>query len=156
MSWPTESTRVRPDNTDVQLSTAWGVDAGYEHFWNPRWRTSLYGGYAAVNYNNTANAILCSLIGGGNATGFGATAEATAGGDNDWTTWWLGSRTQWNVTKDFCMGLDVMYINMDGANTLNGRTTAAIASGGTAVTPFLAGHEDGWQVKFRVHRDFYP
>ena len=30
----------------LQLTTAWNVNAAYEHFWNPRWRTSLYGGYA--------------------------------------------------------------------------------------------------------------
>jgi hypothetical protein len=151
-------------NTDLQLSTAWGIDAGYEHFWNPRWRTSLYGGYAAVSYGNVGNSLLCLGIGGGNATvsppgppaGGHLPVVATAGCDNDWNTWWLGSRTQWNVTKDFYMGLDVMYINLHGASTFNGFTTANIASGGTTVTPLLAGHEDGWQVKFRVHRDFYP
>ena len=45
--------------TDRQLTTAWNVNAAYEHFWNPRWRTSLYGGYAAVSYNNDGNAMLC-------------------------------------------------------------------------------------------------
>ena len=38
--------------TDLELTTAWGVNAAYEHFWNPRWRTSLYGGYAAVSYGS--------------------------------------------------------------------------------------------------------
>src|SRR5262249_49750888 len=46
--------------TSVQLTTAWGVNAGYEHFWNPAWRTSLYGGYAATSYNGTANALVCT------------------------------------------------------------------------------------------------
>ena len=45
--------------TDLELTTAWNVNAAYEHFWNPRWRTSLYGGYAEVKYSDTANAILC-------------------------------------------------------------------------------------------------
>ena len=34
-----------PANTEIHLTNAWSVNAGYEHFWNPRWRTSLYGGY---------------------------------------------------------------------------------------------------------------
>ena len=34
--------------TDLQLTTAWNVNASYEHFWNPRWRTSIHGGYAQV------------------------------------------------------------------------------------------------------------
>ena len=48
--------------TDVELTTAWNVNAAYEHFWNPRWRTSLYGGYAEVKYSGTANDILCALL----------------------------------------------------------------------------------------------
>ncbi len=28
------------------LTTAWSVNAAYEHFWNAQWRTSVYGGYA--------------------------------------------------------------------------------------------------------------
>jgi Porin subfamily len=51
--------------TSLNLTTAWGVNAGYEHFWNPRWRTSLYGGYTNVEYNGQANAILCQLEGSG-------------------------------------------------------------------------------------------
>ncbi len=27
--------------SDLELTTAWNVNAAYEHFWNPRWRTSL-------------------------------------------------------------------------------------------------------------------
>ena len=46
--------------TGVELTTAWNVNAAYEHFWNPRWRTSLYGGYAKVEYGSTANNILCT------------------------------------------------------------------------------------------------
>ena len=86
--------------TSLELTTAWNVNAAYEHFWNPRWRTSLYGGYAQVSYSSNANSILC---------GFGTNGVVTNGCDSDWQTWWVGSRTQWNVTKDFYMGVDVMY-----------------------------------------------
>ena len=44
---------------DLQLTTAWNINAAYEHFWNPRWRTSLYGGYAAVSYNKIGNTLAC-------------------------------------------------------------------------------------------------
>ncbi len=92
--------------TDLQLTTAWNVNAAYEHFWNPKWRTSVYGGYAAVNYGDSANGLLCQAFGGGNASIVGGTAiVANPGCDNNWQTWWIGTRTQWNVTKDFYMGL---------------------------------------------------
>ncbi len=72
------------NTTNVELTTAWGVNAAYEHFWNPRWRTSLYGGYAAVSYGDRANAILCSAQGTANGTGIGSLAVALPGCDNDW------------------------------------------------------------------------
>ena len=92
--------------TSLELTTAWNINAAYEHFWNPRWRTSLYGGYAQVSYSSNANSILC---------GFGTNGVVTNGCDSDWQTWWVGSRTQWNVTKDFYMGVDVMYSKLRSA-----------------------------------------
>jgi hypothetical protein len=159
--------------TDIQLTTAWGLNAGYEHFWNPRWRTSLYGGYTSVSYNGQANAILCSLQGSGVAltgtsAGVGLFARAQPGCDNNWTSWWIGSRTQWNVTKDFYMGLDVAYLKVDGMNTSSGLVAgsavvpgafAAAAGAGpnnSTIGLKTTGNEDIWMARFRVHRDFYP
>jgi len=124
----------------LELTKTWGFNAAYEHFWNPAWRTSVYGGYAAVRYNDRANAMLC--VAQGNGAGAGATAVAGAGCDNNWSTWFLGSRTQWNVTKDFYMGLDVLYSKL---NT---------ASSGLVAIPTR--NEDNVAVRFRVHRDFMP
>ena len=99
--------RLRQVLPTLELTTAWNVNAAYEHFWNPRWRTSLYGGYAQVSYGGTANNVLCWAS--GNGTIVGGLPVATAGCDMDWNTFWVGSRTQWNVTKDFYMGVDVLY-----------------------------------------------
>ena len=129
--------------TDLELTTAWNVNAAYEHFWNPRWRTSIYGGYAQVMYNDTANNLLCD--GGHNVP--------VAGCDNDWQTWWIGTRTQWNVTKDFYMGLDVLYSKLQSAKLPTGAIPNAIPSG-PQVT--FVDDQDNWSFRFRVHRDFYP
>jgi hypothetical protein len=138
--------------TDLELTTGWGVNAAYEHFWNPRWRTSVYGGYAAVRYNDLANAIIC---GNGNSTT--PVADTAADGcENNWQTWWVGSRTQWNVTKDFYLGLDVMYAKIESAtrfvNSAGVPFTAQSFNGQT----FIRDDVDNFQVRFRVHRDFYP
>jgi hypothetical protein len=139
--------------TTIHLTTAWNVNAAYEHFWNPRWRTSVYGGYAEVSYDSTANSILCGF--GSN----GAAAAATAGCDNDWQTWWVGTRTQWNVTKDFYLGLDVMYSKLNSATfgvspTLGPLAIATNAAAGGTLVPKT--DPDNVSVRFRVHRDFYP
>ena len=82
------------------------------------------------------------------ANGTDAGSIAAPGCDNDWSTWWIGSRTQWNVTKDFYMGLDVMYSNCK-ARGCNGNTFATRPC-------YDFSDVDNWQFRFRVHRDFYP
>jgi Porin subfamily len=136
--------------SELSLTTAWNVNAAFEHFWNPRWRTSLYGGYAAVSYSDQGNAITCVFEGAG--TGAGSTAVANPGCDNDWSTWWLGSRTQWNITKDFYMGVDVMYAKLMSASLPGATHTASTSIGGATNVSDV----DNWQFRFRVHRDFYP
>jgi hypothetical protein len=143
--------------TSVNLTTAWGINAGYEHFWTPRWRTSLYGGYTSVSYNNQANNILCVLQGDGNGR-TGNQAIANFGCDNNWTSWWVGSRTQWNVTKDFYLGVDVAYLKLDGMNTSTGLITGAAVIPATTNQAIMKNpdSENIWMARMRVHRDFYP
>ena len=146
--------------TSVELTSAWNVNAAYEHFWSPRWRTSLYGGYAAVSYGGQSTNLLCT------GTTLAPAAAANVGCDPNWNTWWVGSRTQWNVTKDFYMGVDVMYQKLQSGNIGFGpagvvatgagppsvANRALLVGGGTAI----AEDQDNWSFRFRVHRDFYP
>jgi hypothetical protein len=133
--------------SDLELTTAWGVNAAYEHFWNPRWRTSLYGGYAAITYSGNANSILC---------GFGNGGVVTNGCDMDWQTWWVGSRTQWNISKDFYMGVDVLYSKIEGATSSVDPVRGPLAFSTTAGLRTLQDDTDNLAIRFRVHRDFYP
>jgi Porin subfamily len=140
--------------TGLDLVTAWNVNAAYEHFWwNPRWRTSLYGGYAATSFGGNTNNLLCASAGAG--TGFGAAALAATGCDANWNTWWVGSRTQWNVTKDFYMGVDVLYQKLESASTPTGTLNTPVLLANT-IAPVAVTNPDNWSFRFRVHRDFYP
>jgi len=99
-------------------------------------------------YNGTATSLLNS----------GTTAPTPAA---DWSTWWLGSRTQWNVTKDFYLGLDVAYTRISGLSTPTGfypsaNGVAALLPGNTNLTARRLDDQDTWLARFRVHRDFYP
>ena len=106
--------------TDINLTTAWNVNASYEHFWSPRWRTSIHGGYAEVKYSGQANNILCTRRALVLVLLVVAMRWPQAGCDNNWNWWWVGTRTQWNVTKDFYMGLDVAYTKISGMTTPTG------------------------------------
>ena len=115
--------------TPIELTSAWSVTAGYEHFWSPRWRTSLYGGYTRVWYDQNATNIINQHLptppAGGLACGVaveGAVFPPLAIGNGqgnsctpNFSFWQVGSRTQWNVTKDFFMGVDVLYTHLNTA-----------------------------------------
>jgi hypothetical protein len=88
------------------LTTAWSLNASYEHYWTPSVHESLYGAYVAVNHDSQANAILCTAEGGGNgAAVLGGPFTAAAGCNYNWSEWGLGTRLQWDVTKSFYLGV---------------------------------------------------
>ena len=45
----------------IDLTTTWGLNAAFEHHWNKRWQTSIYGAYISTSYNDTANATCASM-----------------------------------------------------------------------------------------------
>jgi hypothetical protein len=142
--------------TGCQLTSAWGFNASFEHFWTPALHTALYGYYDKVSYGTSANAMLCTEE--NNGAGSGSTAVAAAGCNNNWTTWGVGGRTQWDVTKTFYLGVDVLYQDLQSAspnatNTLTGNT-ALVSS--TVPGPTTAANEHSIMVSVRAHRDFLP
>ncbi len=144
------------NTTGCQLTTAWGFNASYEHYWAPQWHQSLYGAYYAVRYDTSANAMLCAAsttASGSNGTGFGTGAAAGAGCNNNWDTWGVGSRLQWDVTKSFYIGVEAMYIRMDSASTATAGTLGAYSFGSASV---LQSSASDWNFTVRMHKDFLP
>ena len=78
----------------------------------------------------------------------------TNGCDMNWQTWWVGSRTQWNVSKDFYMGVDILYQKMESAVASLIRPWVRWSSRFGASRP--VDDQDNLSIRFRVHRDFYP
>jgi hypothetical protein len=148
--------------TGCNLTTAWGFNAAYEHHWSPAWQTSLFGGWTAVSYNSQANSILCSAAGFG--SGQGSAALAAAGCNNDWSEWFIGSRTQWNVSKTFYMGVEAIYADLQSASTgaatlggFNGCTAVGGAAGCGGGGAFQSeSSASSWTFRFRAHKDFLP
>ena len=65
--------------SSIELTNAWSVNAGYEHFWNPRWRTSLYGGYTRVWYDQDATNLINAHLPTPAAAPFIACGQPVAG-----------------------------------------------------------------------------
>ena len=145
--------------TQVQLTTAWGIAGGFEHFWTPSLRTSIHGSYAAIRYNATANTLICNAqsvagVNGANTISFAAAgASGIATCNNNWNVWQIGSRSQWNVTKDFYMGFDVVYYRLETASA--GAIVNYSQLGGSAQPNGLRRIADQETVAARVrwHRD---
>ena len=135
---------VAGTSSSVDLTTMWGVNAAYEHFWNKRWQTSVYGGYISTSYNTTANGELCLLETG---------AATTSGCSNNWNYYAVGSRTQFNVDSQTYIGVDVMYTSLQTANS-GLVTTVTGVQGQTGARPIS--DQSAWQAEFRFHRNFYP
>ena len=147
-------------NTSCQLTSAWGFNAGYEHYWTPAWHTSLYGAYYQVSYgqaNGGANAMLCAAEGFGNV-GSGINAVAGPGCNNNWSTWGIGSRTQWDVTKTFYLGVEVLYSELKSATTGTGTVIPAAGFAGPNFGGAILNESSSssWMVSVRAHRDFLP
>jgi hypothetical protein len=139
--------------SSTDLTEVWNVNAHYEHFWTPALHTSLYGGYLETNYSAQANRALCANQ---FVNTFGLPPAARLGGcNNDFSWWWIGSRTQWDITKDLYVGLDVLYMSLGSASPGAG-TTFVVKNGPQPAAIRTVSDQDTWSVRFRVHRNFYP
>ncbi|MBI5911347.1 MAG: porin [Betaproteobacteria bacterium] len=111
---------------DVQLTSAWSVGAAFEHNWNPKWKTSIYGGYTEVDYNDAATALFAAF---------------TAGANPDFSIWQVGTRTAWAPVPNLEVGVDVIYSKLNSAFS------------GVAATSM---DQDAWAAQLRIQRNFYP
>ncbi len=79
-------TPAAPSFSGIQLTTMWSIAAAYEHYWTPAVRTSLYGVFGHVGFNNTAKLAFCDLTNAGtfdaNAS-FQLNGHSLGGGKND-------------------------------------------------------------------------
>ena len=140
-------------NVGCQLTSAWSVNASYEHYWTPAVHESFVGVYEAVNYNSTANGGLC--FGAGNGALVGGVATATPGCNNDWSIYGVSSRLQWDVTKSFYLGVEVLYDHMNGAKTSDG-LVHGYGLGGINAPALVSTGMDTWAATVRMHKDFLP
>jgi Porin subfamily len=120
----------------LHLATGWSVTGGYEHHWNPEWKTSLWGEYGQISYDAASSAVLAgATIAGGNTSA-------------NWSMWAIGSRTMWSPVRNLDLSVEVMYNSM--ATAFQGATFTS----GAQVAP--VSNQNWVSGIFRVQRNFYP
>jgi hypothetical protein len=152
---------VFANGTQIELTRVWSALGAYEHIWNPKWRTSFFGGYVNVNYNDNATALIQQRL-PGVAVGCGRAAIAPAlstiqplPGNScspDYDFWEAGTRTQWNPVPQLDIGLEVLYSKRNTAF----KGPAIVPASGSRPPVFVLDDQDAWSAMFRWQRNFYP
>jgi Porin subfamily len=151
---------VFANGTEVELTRAWSINAGYQHIWNPKWRTSIFGGYVNIDYNSNATALICGAqVAGRLGNTFGAAQPVGFNCSPDFSFFEIGTRTQWNPVPQLDIGLEILYSKLNTAF----KGPANIAANGSrpvcvnnAVNSCAAEDQDVWSAMFRWQRNFYP
>jgi Porin subfamily len=112
----------------ADLTTGWSFTGGYEHYWVPGWKSSLYGSYGKLEYTDAASVALLA-----------ATAGTTVGSSANWSYWQIGSRTVWTPVANLDLSVEVMYQSQQ-----------------TGFAGALVGDNSWWSGMFRAQRNFYP
>lgn len=107
-----------------QLTTTYGVQGAYTHNWDPRWNSSVYGGWGAVRYNGTAKGYICGAV-----TATLALSTGLAGCNPDFNYGVVGFVTRWTPVKNLTFTADLSYTMLD----------QKYASGSTVALPVQAG-----------------
>jgi Porin subfamily len=167
---------VFANGTEVELTRAWSVNAGYQHIWGPagtwghRWRTSLYGGYVHVDYNDNATFLINSGFAAGNVCRpAGAVGGIAAPGgitpllgnscSPDFNYWLVGSRTQFNPHPLLDIGLDLFYSNIQTAYAGPANFAGSGSQPGCVNTPATGcsiADQGVVSALMRWQRNFYP
>ena len=126
----------------TELTESWAIQVGYEHVWQPGLKSSIAGGYNAVNYNANATNIICTA------------ALAAAGCNPDHSWYQIGSKTTWTPVANLDLSVDVMYTRLNGMSYAAAQV-ANPAIGGSGTNAGLTG-AGIWSGMFRAQRNFWP
>lgn len=107
-----------------ELTTTYGFNGGYTHNWDPYWNTSIFGGWAAVRYNNTAKDYICGAF-----VASLALSSGSAGCNPDFNYAVVGTKTGWTPVKNLTFTAELSYMMLD----------QKYASGSTVTLPLQAG-----------------
>jgi Porin subfamily len=130
----------------MRLTKAWGVSAGFQHFWTPTLNSTLFGSYGQVDVANTPLLVTDTL--------------------RDWTYWTVGLNTVWQPVRGLNIALEGIYQNLDvqgrmidlNKNTINGQVANSFNIGAcnitTGVNCRLKSSDSAIVGRLRITRDF--
>ena len=143
---------VYVNGSGFELTTAWTVGVGAEHFWLPNFSTTVYATRTEVSYNDTVinNRWFC---GGNGGTTQNIVVPAGVSCDPGFVYWMVGTHTDWYPVPNFRLAVEVLYTQIgtafDGA-----QITLSKAIGARPTGVYTARDQGIVSVVFRAQRDF--
>jgi hypothetical protein len=138
------------NGTSISLSNAWEVSAFYEHYWNPAWRTSIFGNYSAISYG-AAGQTLANVLAG--TTG---TFAFTSTNSLDFSTAQVGTRTAWTPVKNLTISAEFLYSRLmpKATGTFTQSTAGAVITGAPAGAVYTIGSQNVYNGAVQILRSF--
>jgi len=135
---------VYATNSNVELTTAWSINVGYEHVWNPSFRQVAHFGYVKIDYNQNATYLICS-------SNNNQLNNTFSNCNPDWSFWQAGLFSKWTPVRGLDVGVDVFYTKI---NTAFEGFGSLPASGSRPGGDYVIEDQGQWSVIFRVQRNF--
>jgi hypothetical protein len=154
--------------TPIELTRAYSINGAAQHIWSMKWKTSVYGGYVKVEYDQNATNIINSHLPGAAGTVVCGVPVAGAvwpplgipvgGGGNscspNFSFWQIGTRTQYNPVTWLDLGVDVSYTHLNTA--YNGPTATFSANGAIPAGTYSISDQNVVTVLARAQMNFWP
>ncbi len=144
--------------TGVATTEGFQVVAAAQHYWTPALRTSVFGGYAELDFGSATSAdsartLFCTGL-ATNPPGAGQVGSSPLTTcDPSFAVWQVGSRTIWSPVRNLDIGVEVLYTRLDqnmvGAWNLG-------SSGGRPAGLYTARDQETWSGVLRFQRNFWP
>jgi hypothetical protein len=153
VGWITDGVFV--NGAGIELTTAWSVGAGYEHFWTPQLKTSFTGAYTRISYDSTAKTYFASNVCGGTGTTGQSGINTVTNCNPDWSFFQGGVRTQWSPVPGLLFGVEGLYTQVWTA--FNGSVATLgpqPVSGARPQGTYSINNQGIWSAIFRAQRNF--
>src|SRR5262245_50373574 len=148
----------------VQLTDSASYAIGYQHYWNPQWRTSVVGGQAFNWFNTEATAQICGARPGsaplfpngafGQVTGVFGGQVLNFNCSPRWSQSSISTRTAWNPHPFLEIGLDLIWFHQNTA--FGGSNVVVAANGARPAGVYRITDQDGYAMVLRVQKNILP
>ena len=139
---------INPVDGSIEKVDAWTIRADFRHFWTPSLRSTVFGGYTAVDvpYINGITAGSPLALGAGNED------LQTV---RDFNLWQVGFNTTWSPVRNLDIGVEVLYTKIDprGFKNYNNASFGGVAGSGAFANAYVH-DEDIFSGVLRVQRNF--